>query len=137
MIDCLILGDSIATGVAQFRPECVMYAEKGISSRNWNNKFIMKELSANTVIVSLGSNDGDGFNSFKELLSLRQSIRAETVYWILPANKPVVREQIKIISKGFEDLILTIPEVSKDNVHPTFSSYKKLADNTRKKNAVY
>jgi len=133
MLDCLILGDSIAQGVAQFRPECVAYVDVGISSRKWNNKYVMKELTANTVVVSLGSNDSDGLNSFKELLSLRQNIKAETVYWVLPANKEAVREQIKIIAKGYDDLVLTIPELAKDRVHPTFSGYKKLAEKTRKK----
>jgi len=57
MLECLILGDSIAVGVAQFRPECVAYAKGGINSRQWVNSYITKNRSANTVIISLGSND--------------------------------------------------------------------------------
>jgi len=32
MIECLILGDSIAVGIGQMRPECVVQAKSGINS---------------------------------------------------------------------------------------------------------
>ena len=60
MIDCLIVGDSIAVGTHQFKPDCVAYAKGGINSWQWNRKFGDKQLGANTVIISLGSNDHEG-----------------------------------------------------------------------------
>ncbi len=39
MIECLILGDSIAVGTAQARPECVSYATSGINTTQFNKKY--------------------------------------------------------------------------------------------------
>ena len=131
MLDCLILGDSIAVGVAQFRPECVAYAKVGINSRNWVDKNITKELAANTVVISLGSNDSKNMKTLRELFALRQVVEAKRVYWIVPAVNAEAQEAVKIVADKFEDKILFIPEISKDKVHPTTNGYKELAKNTR------
>ncbi len=39
MIECLILGDSIAVGTAQARPECVAYVKSGINSYGTQKQF--------------------------------------------------------------------------------------------------
>lgn len=127
MLECLILGDSIAVGIAQHRPECVAYAKVGINSRNWVNQNITKELSASTVIISLGSNDHKNVNTLKELFTLREVVKAKRVYWILPAINPEVQEMVDIVSDKYEDTIIRIPEVSKDKVHPTSKAYKQLS----------
>jgi hypothetical protein len=57
MIDCLIIGDSIAVGTKMFRPDCVEYVKSGITSIGWNKKYGNNDLTANTVIISLGTND--------------------------------------------------------------------------------
>jgi lysophospholipase L1-like esterase len=131
MLECLILGDSIAVGIAQHRPECVAYAKVGINSRNWINQNITKELSASTVIISLGSNDHKNVNTLKELFTLREVVKAKRVYWILPAIKPEVQEMVDIVADKFEDKILKIPEVSKDKVHPTANAYRQLSESTK------
>ena len=131
MIECLILGDSIAHGISTVRKECVAYVKSGINSRNWNNRYIVKDLTADTVIISLGTNDPETINTFKELLSLRQLVSAKKVIWIMPPIKPVVQDIVRIISKNFNDTILEIPELSKDKVHPTYNGYKKLAEKTK------
>jgi hypothetical protein len=46
----MILGDSIAVGISQQRPQCVSYAKVGINSRQYVNKNITKDLSSETVI---------------------------------------------------------------------------------------
>ena len=51
MLECLILGDSIAVGVHKARPECVAYVKSGINSRDYVNKYIGKDLAAQTVII--------------------------------------------------------------------------------------
>lgn len=130
MIDCLILGDSIAKGVSDIRKECVAYVQSGINSYNWNNKFLLKDLTANTVLISLGTNDTN-IRTFQELLALRQSVNAKTVFWIMPPIKPDVQDIVRIIATNFKDTILEIPELSKDKVHPTYKGYKSLSEQTQ------
>jgi len=131
MIDCLILGDSIAKGVSDVRHECVAYVKSGINSQTWNNKYLYKVVSANTTIISLGTNDLYNVNTFKELLALRQTVDSEKVYWVLPPIKPEVQDVVRIIAKNFKDTILEIPELSKDRVHPTYNGYKELAKRSK------
>jgi lysophospholipase L1-like esterase len=131
MLDCLILGDSIAQGISTVRKECVAYVQSGINSRNWNNKYIVKDLSADTVIISLGTNDPETMNTFKELLSLRELVAGEKVFWIMPPIKPAVQDMVRIIARNYKDTILEIPELSKDKVHPTGRGYKILGDMTK------
>jgi lysophospholipase L1-like esterase len=131
MIECLLLGDSIAVGVAQFRPECVAHTKVGINSRNWIDRNITKDLSAKTVIISLGSNDSKNMKTLKELFALREVIDAKRVYWIVPAVNAEAQEAVKIVADKFEDRILVIPQLSKDKVHPTTNGYKELANSTR------
>jgi lysophospholipase L1-like esterase len=131
MLDCLILGDSIAVGTAQFRPECAVYAKSGINSHNWLNKNANKNLTAKSVIISLGSNDHRGVRTFHELMAIRQLTDAERVYWILPANKSDVREIIEIIAKNFGDTVLPITRLQPDNIHPSWAGYKQLAESTK------
>jgi hypothetical protein len=131
MLDCLILGDSIAVGVAQFRPECGVHAKVGINSRNWVDKNITKDLVANTVVISLGSNDPKNMKTINELFALRQVVGAKQVYWIVPAVNVEAQEAVKIVADKFEDKILFIPQLSKDKIHPTTNGYKELANNTK------
>jgi hypothetical protein len=131
MLDCLILGDSIAQGVSTVRKECVAYVQSGINSRNWNNRYIVKDLSANTVIISLGTNDPETMNTFKELLTLRELIAGKKVFWIMPPIKPSVQDIVRIIARNYKDTILEIPELSKDKVHPTGQGYKILGEMTK------
>ena len=139
MIDCLILGDSIAVGTAQFRPECVAYAKGGWNTWQWNKNFIDREhrnLTARSVIISLGTNDHSGVNTFRELLSMRERVKADRVYWILPPCnekfcKPEVNEVVEIISKNFGDTVITTKRLQADAIHPSWAGYKELAEKTR------
>jgi lysophospholipase L1-like esterase len=131
MLDCLVLGDSIAVGIAQHRPECQVIAKVGINSKNWVNKNITKDLSAGTVIISLGSNDHKNINTLKELFAIRQVVSAKNVYWILPAINPEIQEMVDIVADKFEDKVIRINKVSSDGVHPTTMEYKRLAEVTK------
>jgi lysophospholipase L1-like esterase len=131
MVDCLILGDSIAVGVATYRPECQVIAKVGITSKAWVNKNITKELSADTVIISLGSNDYKKINTLKELFTIRQVVAAKRVYWIVPAIKPEIQEMVDIVADKFEDKVIHIKKVSSDGVHPTSTEYKRMAGVTK------
>lgn len=137
MIECLILGDSIAVGTAKARPECVAYATSGINTTQFNKKY-PQAFNGKIVVISLGSNDHKHIKTEKELYKLRERIQAETVYWILPAGNsktseiPVVRiqEHVESIAGMFGDWIIRIPSLSKDGIHPTAKGYKKIGEIT-------
>lgn len=131
MIECLIIGDSIAVGTAQFRPECAVVAQVGITSKSWVNKHITQELTAETIVISLGSNDSENMATLKELFTIRQVIKAKQVIWIVPAIKPKKQEAVEIVADKFEDKLLQISNLSKDGVHPTTAGYKILANKTK------
>ena len=134
MLDCLILGDSIAVGTAQARPECVSYSKGGINSYNWLNTNVGKSpYVAKSVIISLGSNDHRGVKTESELNTIRQLTKADRVYWILPAIKPEVQEIVRRIAVENGDVILPIKDLSTDRVHPTTKGYRQLAEATKDK----
>lgn len=132
MIDCMIVGDSIAASVAAYRPECVSYSRGGWNSWQWNRDYlhIAATRPYRTVIVSLGANDHSGVKSEEELRKMRSAIRADRVYWISPgARKPVPQAAIERIAAEHGDIVLPRPEsqMSSDGVHPTGAGYKTLA----------
>jgi len=131
MLECIILGDSIAVGISNNRPECAIYGKVGINSYDFNYRFISRELYGNTVIISLGSNDYKRINTLKELLALRQAVEGQRFFWILPANKKDIQDIVRQVAAKYNDNLLVIPELSKDNVHPTTNGYKKLAEITK------
>lgn len=127
MLDCLILGDSIAKGISDIRKECVAYVQSGINSRDWNDQFIKKIRPAKSTIISLGSNDFKNLNSEIELVSLRSYVNSDHVYWIVPANKSEKQNLVKKIARLYGDTFVIIPELSTDKVHPTLNGYKQLS----------
>lgn len=136
MLDCLILGDSIAVGTANIRKECVSYSIGGYNTWQWNRKFQSKDLTANTVIISLGTNDHKGVNTFKELESMRKKVAADNVFWILPPCnskfcKPHVNEVVEIIAKNYGDRIIKTDRLQNDAIHPSWAGYKELAERTK------
>ena len=136
MLDCLIVGDSIAVGTANVRQECVSYSVGGLNSRQWNNKFANKDLSAGTTIISLGTNDHDGVHTFKELSIMRSRVTAGRVFWILPPCndkfcKSNVNEIVEIIAKSRGDTIIKTNRLQKDAIHPSWAGYKELAEKTK------
>lgn len=131
MLECLILGDSIAVGTHQSRPECVAYARGGINSWQWVNQNITKDLTAKSVIISLGSNDHKGVKTEAELRTIRQLTKADNVYWILPAIKPNIQEIVKKIAAEYKDIVIPITRLQPDGIHPSWSGYKDIAIKTK------
>jgi lysophospholipase L1-like esterase len=132
MLECLIVGDSIAVGTARVRPECVAYAKGGINSWQWVNQNIGKTpLQAKTVIISLGSNDHKGVKTERELETIRELTKADRVYWILPAIKPNIQEIVKKVAAKNGDIVLPINHLQKDGVHPSWTGYKELANQAK------
>jgi lysophospholipase L1-like esterase len=130
-LSCLIIGDSIAVGTAQFRPDCVAYAHGGWNSRQWNKRYESTALAAKTVIISLGSNDHVGVRTLWELQQLRNRTKADRVFWIMPAIKPDVQKMVEQIARDYGDVILPITRLQADGIHPSWAGYKKLAEETK------
>jgi lysophospholipase L1-like esterase len=132
MIDCLILGDSIAVGTHQFRPECVAHAKGGWNTWQWNRDYLKNNLAARTVIISLGSNDHKGVRTKAELQRIREKVGPNTrVFWILPAIKPEIQDIVKNMATEYGDTVLPITRLQPDGVHPSWAGYKDLAEKTR------
>jgi lysophospholipase L1-like esterase len=131
MIDCMVLGDSIAVGLHDVRKECIMYAKSGWNSKHWNDVYLNNDLEASNVIISLGSNDLKNIDTREQLEKLRAKVKGKRVYWILPAIKPHVREIVIDISNSYSDMVIPITTLSKDGVHPTYRGYQELAFKTK------
>jgi lysophospholipase L1-like esterase len=136
MIECLILGDSIAKGISDVRKECVAYVQSGINSYDYVNRHVLYtqgNTQAKTVIISLGSNDYKNIKTFEELDTLRQLVKADRVYWILPNNKETKRKEVWMIAEKYKDIVIDARshDRSPDAVHPTYKGYKSIAEATR------
>ena len=143
MIDCMILGDSIAVGTHQFRPDCVAYARGGINSWQWRKQYLDSDSgtlpAAKTAIISLGSNDHKGVKTRTELEKIRKAVSAERVFWILPhGNNPAsgvdiewIQTFVRVVAAEYGDTVLPITRVQTDNIHPSWAGYRELAKETK------
>lgn len=137
MIDCMIIGDSIAVGTAMYRPECVSYSRGGWNSWQWNRDYIniASSKSYETVIISLGANDHAGVKTEQELRKMREAIKGKKVFWIDPGKdrKPVPHDAIVRIAKEYGDTVLPRPKdhMSADGIHPTGRGYKILGEQAK------
>lgn len=132
MLDCLIMGDSIAVGTQRFKPECSIIATGGINSYQWINKNITNgPFIAKTVIISLGSNDQQFVKTESELRTLRELTRGDHIYWILPAIKPNIQEIVKKIAAEYGDTVVPIAQLQSDGIHPSSAGYKDIIEKTQ------
>ena len=137
MLDCMIIGDSIAVGTAMYRPDCVSYSRGGWNSWQWNRDYLSVASSrpAKTVIISLGANDHTGVKTEQELRKMRSAVRADRVFWISPGRerKPVPQTAIETIAKEYGDVVLPRPigHMSSDGIHPTGRGYRILGEQTK------
>ena len=131
MLECLIMGDSIAVGTAQVRQECVSYSKGGINSWQWNRDYLKNDLTAKTVIISLGSNDHKGVRTKAEMQRIREKVGTARVFWILPAIKPEIQEIVQAIAKEYGDTVVPITRLQPDKIHPSWAGYKEIAEKTK------
>ncbi len=137
MLDCLIIGDSIAVGTQAVMKNCSSYAVGGYNTWQWNKKFSDKNLESNNIIISLGTNDHKGVKTYSELEKIRNKIKNSNVFWILPpCNDGFCKEDInKIvqdIAKKNGDIIVGTNRLQKDNIHPSWVGYKEIAEKIEK-----
>lgn len=130
MIECLILGDSIAVGISQIRTECIVQARSGINSEDYANGLFrhFELIHAKKTIISLGSNDAN-IESYGPMLALRELLKGDVI-WILSSNNEESRYAALTIAAQFGDTVVDtrVYPLSKDGVHPTTSGYKMIAD---------
>jgi lysophospholipase L1-like esterase len=128
---CLLLGDSIAVGLYHFVAPCESLSKGGWNTWQWNRDYLKNDLTADTVIISLGSNDHKHIRTQEELERLREKVTAGRVFWILPAIKPEVQRIVKVIAALHGDTVVPITRLQPDGVHPSWAGYKQLAKDVK------
>lgn len=136
MIECIVLGDSIAVGTQLQRYECVSYSKGGINSWQWNKLYSNKDLTAGTAIISLGTNDHKYVKTEQELLAMRNKVKASKVFWIMPPCndkfcKPNINDIVKNIAEAHGDMIIGTNRVQADGIHPSWAGYREIANKTK------
>ena len=134
MLECLVIGDSIAVGISQFRKECVTFARTGWTSSKWNKQYLPTfnaQLPVKSLIISLGTNDYQGINTIAELNKIRENVKPGTrVFWVLPPKaKLPQREMVREVAEIWGDTWLSVPEdeLAGDKIHPTQVGYRNIA----------
>jgi lysophospholipase L1-like esterase len=138
MLDCLIVGDSIAVVTKMFAPHCELQGKGGINTWQFNRMY-KGSFYADTVIISLGSNDHKGVKTYDELFEMRQRVGAKNVFWVLPAGNlpaggvPIEKIQsiVKELAAYYGDTVLPIRGLQPDGIHPSWSGYKDIVERTK------
>lgn len=139
MIECMILGDSIAVGAQMFYKECELYGKGGINTWQWNRMYPSLTQDAKTAVISLGTNDHAGVNTRKELETVRDKVKAERVFWILPyGNLPAggvpiskIQEIVREVAALRGDTVVAVESVSPDRIHPSWDGYRRIVDRVK------
>lgn len=139
MLDCLVVGDSIAVGTQMMAPECELQGRGGINTAQFNRAY-PGSFYADTVIISLGSNDHKGVETYDQLFEMRQRVGAARVFWVLPAGNnpaggvPIERIQtiVQAIAQYYGDTVLPIRGLQPDGVHPSWAGYQDIVKRTKK-----
>ena len=127
MVPCVVMGDSIAVGVAEYRPECEAIAKSGINSARYIET-LLETRTAKTVVISLGVNDGSTIDTLENLREVRRQVHGRTVFWLLPGIRPRAQWAIRTVAHEFGDrLIDTKPVAGPDHLHPTGVGYQRIA----------
>ena len=124
MLDCVLVGDSIAVGMSAFTP-CALAAQVGRTARDQANR--VTEVSFDLVIISVGSNDEGDPMLTNSLRRLRAKVDARRVVWIMPYRWSAA-EAVKQVAVEHREGYIQLDQnfTTKDGVHPVNS--RMLAD---------
>lgn len=126
MIECMIMGDSIAHGVARMRPQCARETQVGINTRDFSRRWV-QPVSAQHVLISLGSNDVGVPNLEHHLQQVRDRVVQGEVTWLLSANNPLAAQQVQALARARGDRVIHVRQVvGPDGVHPSTAGYLRL-----------
>lgn len=139
MLECLILGDSIAVGTKQFAPHCQLVGKGGINSWQWNQMYLNTDLTSKVVIISLATNDHKYIKTVSELVKMRKRVHGSRVFWILPAGNlkgsevpiEVIQGYVQSVAAQYGDTVLPIRGLQKDGIHPSWSGYKDIVERAK------
>ena len=125
---CIVIGDSIAVGTAGALASeglrCEVHARVGASSAEMLRTFTDGGHRARAVIA-LGSNDAGNPNLLRNLVALRQRVRATRVAWVTP-YAPAAARISAAIARSFGDEIDHLAAIdTRDGIHP--ASYRSVA----------
>lgn len=129
MLECLILGDSLAVGVGQARPACTTSARVGITSAGFLQTLLpTTPKAASRIVISLGVNDDAGADTLANLRRLRGTVNASRVTWLLPGLKEDVRRHVRTVAAEHGDGVVdTKSQVGPDHLHPGKDGYRQIA----------
>jgi len=139
MLECLVVGDSIAVGTHQFAKHCELQGRGGINTWQFNRMY-PGSFYAETVIISLGTNDHRGVKTYDELFEMRQRVGARRVYWVLPhgnmnapQNLPIaeIQRMVQQVADYYGDTVLPITRVQADGIHPSWAGYRDIAERAK------
>jgi lysophospholipase L1-like esterase len=139
MLECIVLGDSIAVGTQMFAKECQLVGKSGINTWQWNKMYSTVDLTAGVVIISLGTNDHRYIKTTEELEKMRTRVNSQRVFWVLPAGTapaselPIEKLQVMVrdIAAKNGDTVLPIRGLQADGIHPSWSGYKDIVERTK------
>lgn len=138
MFECMIIGDSIAVGVAQaarnYHRVCEVQAKSGYTSSQAFTQYVDRwpaDRRAKNTIISIGSNDINARTTLQHANNIRERIQGQ-VWWILPSAeiKPQQRKVILEVAAVWGDRTIDVAprQLSADKIHPTHRGYIELAD---------
>lgn len=126
MMDCMILGDSIAQGVAATRPQCAQITQRGITTPEFS-RVLIQQVHARHVLISVGSNDWGVGDMHRHLTQIRSRIQSGEVTWLLSANNAQAAQQVQQVARTHGDRVIQVSlVVGSDGVHPSPAGYHRL-----------
>ena len=139
MLECLILGDSIAVGTQQFAKQCQLVGKGGINTWQWNQMYPRADLTAETIIISLATNDHKYIKTEQELIKMRERVKSSRVFWVLPAGNlkgsevpiEVIQGYVRKVAAQYGDTVLPINGLQRDGIHPSWNGYRDIVERTR------
>ena len=133
MLECLVIGDSIGSGIASVMPQCIRMAEPAISSKGWFTKYgdrpALDMQAYKFTVISLGTNDEHV--PIATLKKIRDKLTTTRVMWILPSAEKRMKQRQMVfdLAISYGDIPIDIsPYVGSDKIHPpTVSAYQNVA----------
>jgi hypothetical protein len=102
-------------------------AVTGITSERYVHTLLVAR-TARTAIISLGVNDSDDIDTVENLMRLRRTVTAKSVYWLLAGANPRSRQAARLVAMKFHDRLIDVaPLAGPDHLHPDRAGYTKLA----------
>ena len=114
-MDCVTIGDSIALGIGR-ATHC--YRMAAIGRTAFDQAALIKPISIDTAIISLGTNRPTDPNLNVDLVYVRTNVKANKVVWIIPYNKDAAKI-VRSVAASFGDKYVELSAFpTNDDIHP-------------------